>query len=181
MASETQAADAAHGATEAAKGGLPQLDLSTFANQIFWLLVTLVVIYFILSRIALPRIAAVLSQRQGTITNDIAAAEDLKVKAKEAEEAYNKALADARAEAQEIVAKTKADIKVDLNKATEKADAEIAGKVAESEKRINEIRATAMDAVKVVAKDTAKEIVSAMGSKADGRTVNSAVTARLKG
>ena len=47
-------------------------------NQIFWLVVALVVIYFVLSRIALPRIAAVLAERQGTITNDIAAAEDLK-------------------------------------------------------------------------------------------------------
>ena len=56
-------------------------------------------IYFVLSRIALPRIAAVLAERQGTITNDIAAAEELKAKAVEAEEAYNKALADAKAEA----------------------------------------------------------------------------------
>ena len=65
------AADAAHGAVDAAQGaaghaesagGMPQLDFSTFPNQIFWLLVTLVVIYFVLSRIALPRIAAVLSE-----------------------------------------------------------------------------------------------------------------------
>ena len=61
------------------------------------------------------------------------------------------------------------------------ADAEIAVKAAESEKAIAEIRAGAMEAVKDVAKDTAKEIVSAMGTKADARTITSAVTARLKG
>jgi F-type H+-transporting ATPase subunit b len=38
-----------------------------------------------------------------------------------------------------------------------------------------------MDSVKEVAKDTAKEIVAALGGKADARTVTSAVTARLKG
>ena len=53
----------------------------------FWLVVTLVVIFLVLSRIALPRIAAVLAERQGTITNDLAAAEDLKRKAEEAERA----------------------------------------------------------------------------------------------
>ncbi|MFZ8883347.1 MAG: F0F1 ATP synthase subunit B', partial [Paracoccaceae bacterium] len=37
-------------ATEAATPGMPQLDFSTFGNQIFWLVVTLVVIYLILSR-----------------------------------------------------------------------------------------------------------------------------------
>ena len=73
------AADAAHGAVDAAahgSSGMPQLDFSTYGNQIFWLLVTLVVIYLILSRVALPRIAAILNERQGTITNDLAAAED---------------------------------------------------------------------------------------------------------
>ena len=88
--------------------GMPQLCGEWMGNQIFWLLVTLVVIFFVLSRIALPRIAAVLAERQGTITNDIAAAEDLKVKAVEAEDAYNKALADARTNAHAIIAEAKA-------------------------------------------------------------------------
>ncbi|MBD3625211.1 MAG: F0F1 ATP synthase subunit B' [Rhodobacteraceae bacterium] len=177
MASETHnAADAA-----ASAPGMPQLDFSTFGNQIFWLMVTLVVIYFVLSRIALPRIAAVLAERQGTITNDLAAAEDLKVKATEAEEAYKKALADARAEAQTIIAQAKAEIQADLDNATAKADAEIAAKLVESEKKIAEIREGAMQSVKDVAKDTAKEIVAAMGGKADARTVTAAVNARMKG
>ena len=89
--------------------GLPQLCPDWMANQIFWLVVALVVIFFVLSRIALPRIAAILAERQGTITNDIAAAEDLKVKASEAEKAYDKALADARSAAQTIVAQTKTE------------------------------------------------------------------------
>ena len=58
--------------------GMPQLCFDWFGNQIFWLLVTLVIIYLVLSRVALPRIAAILAERQGAITNDIAAAEELK-------------------------------------------------------------------------------------------------------
>ncbi len=161
--------------------GMPQLDFATYPNQIFWLLVTLVVIYLVLNKVALPRISAVLAERQGTISNDIAAAEDLKQKAVEAEAAYNKALADARVEAARIVAETKAEIQKDLNVAIAKADAEIAAKAAESEKAIAEIRAGALEAVKVVAKDTAKEIVAVLGTKADAKTINAAVTARLKG
>src|SRR6056297_2020628 len=133
--------------------GMPQLCFDWWGNQIFWLAIALIATFFILSRIALPRIAAVLAERQGTITNDLAAAEDLKAKAVEAEEAYNKAL----------------------------ADAEIAAKAAEGEKAIAEIRANALESVKDVAKDTAKELVSAMGGKADARSITSAVTARLKG
>lgn len=185
MATETH--EAAHGAVSACVDshggalGMPQLCNEWMGNQIFWLLVTLVVIYFVLSRIALPRIAAVLAERQGTITNDLAAAEDLKAKAVEAEEAYNKALVDARAEAQNIIAAAKADMKADLDDAMAKADAEISAKAAEGEVKIAEIRANAMDSVKDVAKDTAKEIIAAMGGKVDAKTVTSAVTARLKG
>ena len=175
MATETTSA------AEAAGPGMPQLDITTFGNQIFWLVIALLAIYFVLSRIAIPRIAAILAERQGTITNAIASAEDLKAKAAQAEEAYHKALADARAQAQTIAAKTRASIQADLDDAIAKADAEIAAKAAESEAAISEIRAGAMDSVKVVAKDTAEAIVAAMGGSADSKTVDDAVTAEMKG
>tara|TARA_R110002073_G_scaffold75147_3_gene183363 strand:- start:1187 stop:1747 length:561 start_codon:yes stop_codon:yes gene_type:complete len=186
MATETQSDGLADAigvdmAENASTPGMPQLDFSTWGNQIFWLVLALIATYFILSRVALPRIGAVLAERQGTITNDIAAAEDLKAKALEAEAVYDKALLDARTEAHAIVAQAKADIQADLDVAISKADAEIAAKAAESEKAISEIRASAMENVKVVAKDTAKEIIAVMGGKADAKTVTAAVTARMKG
>ena len=176
MATETTT-----GAAEASSGGMPQLDFSTWGNQIFWLVLALIAIYLILSRVALPRIAAILAERQGTISNEIAAAEDHKSKAADAEAAYDKALVDARAEAQNIIAQSKADMQADLDKAIAKAEDQIAAKSAESEKAISEIRAGALENVKAVAKDTVKEIVSAMGSKADAKTITAAVTSRMKG
>lgn len=161
--------------------GMPQLDFSTWPNQIFWLLVTLVVIYFVLSKIALPRIGAVLADRKSTITNDLAAAEELKQRAVAAEKAYNDALATARTEAAKIVAQAKAEIQKDLDAATAKADVEIAAKAAESEKTIAAIRDGAAAAVSEVARDVAGELVAALGGKADAYTVTAAVAARLKG
>lgn len=189
MASNTHdaghgAADAAHGAMDAAHGspsGMPQLDPTSFTNQIFWLVVALVLIYLILSKVALPRIAAVLAERQGTITNDLAAAEDLKAKAVEAEEAYNKALADARAEAQRIAAETRAEIQADLDEAIAKADAEIAAKADESEKAIADIKAGALESVKAVATDTAGALVAALGGTAEEDAIATAVAERMKG
>lgn len=181
MASETHEFVSACVDSSGGAVGMPQLCGDWMGNQIFWLVVTLVVIFFILSRIALPRIAAVLADRQGTITNDLAAAEDLKAKAEEAEEAYNKALADARSEAQSIIAETKAEIKADLDEATAKADAEIAAKAAEGEKAIAEIRANAMESVKEVAQETAAELVAVMGGKSDDKAIADAVATRVKG
>tara|TARA_B100001093_G_scaffold437287_1_gene436137 strand:+ start:545 stop:1072 length:528 start_codon:yes stop_codon:yes gene_type:complete len=166
---------------ETASPGMPQLDFSSFGNQIFWLVVTLVVIYVILTRLALPRIADVLAERRESISNDIAAAEDLKLKAVEAEEAYNKALSDARIEASNIVASAKADMKAELISAIANADVEIAEKVAEGEKIIQEIRANALESVEDVAKSTASALILALGGKGDPKSVEKAVASEMKG
>lgn len=161
--------------------GMPQLDITTWPNQIFWLLVTLVVIYLVLSRVALPRLGAVLADRKSTITNDLAAAEELKQKAVTAEKAYNDALANARTEAAKIVAQAKTAIQKDLDLAIARADLEISAKAAESEKTIAAIRDGAAAAVAEVARDVAAELVAVLGGGADAIAVKAAVTARLKG
>ena len=182
MATETT--ETAAGACVDAGGsalGMPQLCADWMPNQIFWLVVSLIVIYIVMSRIALPRIGAVLAERSGTITNDIAAAEELKLQAAEAEAAYEKALADARSEASKIVADARAEIQADLDKELAKADEQIAAQTAESEAAIAEIRDNAAKNVKDVAKDVAKALVSAMGGTADAKTVTAAVTQKMKG
>jgi F-type H+-transporting ATPase subunit b len=171
--------EVAHEAAE--KGGMPQLDFSTFPNQIFWLAVTLVVIFLLLSRVVLPRVAGILAERKGTITGDLAAAEELKQKAVAAEKAYQEALVQARVEAGKIIAAAKAEIQTDLDAATAKADAQIAAKAAESEGRIAEIKAGALEAVAEVARDTAAALVQALGGQADAKAISAAVAERLKG
>ena len=181
----TEAADAAAptavAEAAAASGGLPQLDITTYGNMIFWLLVALAVLYWALSRIALPRIGGVLSDRQAAITGDLMSAEEFKRKAKDAEAAYDKALADARAEAQKIVAANRAEIQAELDAAIAHADAEIAARAVESEKRIGEIRASAIDDARTVAREVTEELVRVFGGKPDPAQINTAVDQRLKG
>ncbi|MEM9249049.1 MAG: F0F1 ATP synthase subunit B' [Pseudomonadota bacterium] len=183
MATETPA-DVAPGACVGPDGGaigMPQLCFDWFPNQIFWLIITLGAIYLILTRVALPRIASVLAERNGTITNDIAAAEELKLKAADAEKAYQKALADAKAEAQKIAAETRAEISKEVELATERADQEIGKKTEESQARLAEIRASELESIEAVAKDTVGAIVAALGRPADDKALAEAVEARLKG
>lgn len=178
MATETTA----EVALEQAEGGMPQLDVTTYPNLIFWLIVALVALYFILTRIALPRIAAVLAERNDAIANDLEEAALYKRRAEEAENSYNAALAAAREEAQKIAADTKAEINAELDEVMAKADAEIAAKSAESEKRIRDIQESAAKSVEEVALETANAIVEAfMPKAADADAVNAAVANRLKG
>ncbi len=161
--------------------GMPQLCTDWASNQIFWLVITLVAIFFVLSRLALPRISAVISERQGTITNDLAAAENLKAEAVKAEETYKKALEDARSEAVRIIETAKAEIKQELDVAIQKADADISVKAAASEEAIAEIRKDSMANVKLVAKDITSELVKVLGGKADAKTLTAVINSRMKG
>lgn len=167
---------------EAAATGMPQLDFSTYPNQIFWLVIAMLALYYIVSKIAIPRIGGIIEDRHEVISNDLETAAELREKAAAAEEAYNQALAEARSESQRIAAETKAEIQKEIEAATAKADAEIAAKSAESEGHIREIRDSATQAVDEVARETALAIVAKlMPDAADEQAVGSAVESVMKG
>jgi len=180
MASENTGGAIEGAAAPETSGGLPQLDFATWPSQIFWLAVALVVLYQLMTRIALPRISSVLEERADAIADDLDRAEEFKRKAQEAEQAYDRALADARAKAQAIAAETRAEIQKEVDEANAKAEAEISARAAESEKRIAEIRASAMQSVEEVAAETALAVVERLlPEAADQSAVQSAVSARL--
>jgi F-type H+-transporting ATPase subunit b len=170
----------APGEVDHAVTGLPQLNFETWPSQIFWLLVALVVLYYLMSKIALPRIASALEERADAIASDLDRAEELKRKAEEAERDYRQALAEARAKAQAIAAATRAEIQKEVDAATERADAEISARAAEGERRIAEIRDSAIQSVRQVAGETAVAVVDRiMPGVADEQAVRSAVQTRL--
>ncbi|MEM6440559.1 MAG: F0F1 ATP synthase subunit B' [Pseudomonadota bacterium] len=176
------AAQAATAADEAGGSGLPQLDFASFPSQIFWLIVTLVALYLIFVNVALPRIGGVIEERHDAIEDDLDRAADLRRKAGEAEAAYEKALADARAQASVIAEAARAEIQKEVDAAVAKADAEIAARTSESEARLAEIRAEAEGAVAEVARDAARALVDAVAPDAvDASAVDAAVQRRMEG
>ena len=60
-------------ALAASEGGdtLPQFDASTFATQLFWLTITLVVFFFIMRNNALPKIEDALETRRRKVDDDL--------------------------------------------------------------------------------------------------------------
>lgn len=176
----------AHGAevthTEVAEDGpIPLLQPAYFDNLIFWAVLSLVAIYLILTKMALPRIGATLAQREGTIGSDLAAAEALRARAREAQAAYDRALAEARAEANRIAQTTRDAIQADLDQALARADAQIEARAAEGARAVAEIQSQAQSSVAQVARDTAREILRVLGAQVDEAAVDRAVSQRVEG
>ena len=160
---------------------MPQFDPSTYASQLFWLAVMFVALYWIVSKIALPRIGEVLEQRARVIQDDLDRAAQLKAETDAAIAAYEKAMAEARAQAYEHMRVIQADMKAVADKRTADVTAQVAKQISEAEARIASAKQAALESIKGVAADTARDVVAKLaGLSPDTGSVDAAVTTALK-
>lgn len=160
---------------------MPQFDPSSFASQLFWLTVMFVVLYWIVSKIGIPRIGEVLEQRARVIQDDLDRAAQLKADTDAAIAAYEKAMADARGQAYEHMKVIQADVKAVADKKTAEVTAAVTKQIVEAEARINAAKQAALDGIKSVAADTARDVVAKLaGLSPDAGAVDSAVAGALK-
>jgi F-type H+-transporting ATPase subunit b len=141
---------------------MPQFEFSNplVISQVFWMVVIMVVLYFVLSRWALPGIGGVLELRDATITSDLEAARSAKAEADQAAADIGKRMTDARFKAQAEIAEAVAAAKAQAKAEAAAASARLAVQLAESEAQIAAARQTAMAAIKPVATDAATAILS---------------------
>jgi len=148
----------------AEKAGMPQLDPANFAPQIVWLAIVFVILYLVMSKVALPKVADVLEQRQSRIADDLDEAERLKRQTEKAISDYEQALAKARANAQAIGQKSRDEVNARLGGERGQADQALAGKLKAAEADIATARQAALANVESVAADAARDIVRRIAS-----------------
>ncbi|MBL8558282.1 MAG: ATPase [Hyphomonadaceae bacterium] len=166
MAAEpAHGAEGAHGAEHAA-GAFPPFDASLFPHQLIWFAITFLVLYYFMSRVALPRVAEVLETRAKTIQGDLDTAAATSAAAETAKAEAERATAEARAGARKIVDDMRAEMAAALAGDRAKADEKLAAQAAAAEKRINDQRAAALSGVGAMADDLAKDIVAKLGGRA---------------
>ena len=134
---------------------MPQFDISSFTPQLFWLLVTFSVLFFMMWRHALPRISQILAARQRHIESDLEKATNLRQEADQVLAEYEKALAEARSKATEAIKKVSDEMAAQSAERHEVFGQELAGKTREAEARIAKAKEAALDQVTVVAGEVA--------------------------
>lgn len=138
----------------------PPLDATTFAPQLVWLAITFGLLYWLLSRFALPRIGQVMDERRERIQRDLNEAERLKTETDAALKAYEQSHAEARSRAQSIATDMRSKLAGEAEQARHKVDAELNAKLAQTEGQIAETKARALAGVNQIAADTAGAIVA---------------------
>ena len=153
-------------ADQAASGGLPQLDYSTWASQIFWLFVVFGILYFVLATFILPRLREGLTDRGDRISDDLDQASNMQREAEEAEKAYTSSLADARAKAMSVAETTRQSVDAEIASEIEAADAEASKQAELAEANISKIKTQALSNIEAIASETASEVVLQLTGKA---------------
>ena len=171
-------------ARAAAAAGMPQLD---FANpltlwQIVWGAVVFALLYVVLSRSALPRVAAVIEDRQGRIDADLEAARHAKSEADRAitelRRARSKAAAEAQANLDRVTAEAREAAAVRARETAARLDAQLA----RAEQQIGDERTRALGALRGIAGDTARLLVERVtGRPADRALLDRRIDDALAG
>jgi len=139
-------------AAEEAKGGMPQLDPSSYASQLFWLAVFFCLFYAFMSRVAMPRVHRIIDSRQTRIEDDLSHAGDASAAANSlnreleaslaaAREQARKLLAEAGVQTNETATRRESELAAALHKKIEAAEAEIGHAKDQAMKTVNEIAA----------------------------------------
>ncbi|MBX3496139.1 MAG: F0F1 ATP synthase subunit B' [Parvibaculum sp.] len=159
---------------------MPQLEFHTFVPQLVWLAITFGFLYLMMARVALPRIANVLEERRDRIADDLDQAEQFKRQTDEAIAAYEKALADARANAHEIAQATRDKLNEETERQRKSIEARLAEKIAAAEKQIAATKEKALGNVRAVAIEVADAVVTELLGSADRAAAERAVDGELK-
>lgn len=161
--------------------GLPQMCTDTFASQIFWLVITFVFLYVMMSRVTLPKIGRVIEERRDRIADDLGKADDLRKQSETAIQDYEQALAEARAKAHVLAQETRDTLAGEAEERKAALEAELDKKLEVASERIAETKTAALSSIREVASDTAAAVVEHILDEA-GNTdaIASAVNAELQ-
>lgn len=177
---ETNAGTEVPGGGHGEKGAFPPFDSSGFASQLVWLVIAFGLLYILMSKIALPRIAGILSERSSKIAADLAAAQKAKADSDEAVASYQTSLIKARAKAQSIAAETRAAVSAETDTTRKSLEADLSAKLAAAEAQILATKQAALGNVSGIAVDATNAIVEQLLGKApEPHTVQAAVDAAM--
>lgn len=161
--------------------GFPQLNAKTYPSQLFWLFVSFAVLYVLMSKLALPKVGAVLDARQSHKEGDLKRAAQLQEEATKVKAAYEAAIAKAQAEAQEAQAAAEQEVSEKIAAENAKFTEAARKRVATAEQNIAHAKDDAVASLADISADVAAEMVNKIaGVQINKAEAKKAVTAVMQ-
>jgi F-type H+-transporting ATPase subunit b len=160
---------------------MPQLDPSSYPSQLFWLAVTFIPLFFLLWKVALPKVGAVIEARRARIEADLDKAAALKDEAAKLLADYEKALSGAHEKARAELRKVADEMAAEATRRHAELGARLAGQIRDAETRIADAKNTALANIRTVVGEAASAATERLiGVKASGPAVEQAIAAAME-
>jgi F-type H+-transporting ATPase subunit b len=161
---------------------MPQLDFHTFVPQLVWLAISFLVLYLLMAKLALPKVKDAIEGRRQHLDGDLGRAAALKQEAEAALAAYQKALADARAAAQDTLRQTGERLAAEAAERQRQLSATLAAQIDAAEQRIAAGKEQALGEIRGIAAEVGSAVVEKLtGAPPNAATMDGAVGRALNG
>ncbi|MBF0310193.1 MAG: F0F1 ATP synthase subunit B [Magnetococcales bacterium] len=161
----------AHAAAEHAQSsGLPQFDASKFSSEIFWAVVSFVLLMALMKKYVLPAINDILDARGKSIADDLDSARKQRQEAEKMLEDYRKTLATARDSAAKIMEQTQKEAIAHRENALKDLEAELTRRQEMALLEISQAKNKALEEIREAAVDVAMLATEKLIGKAVTKT-----------
>ena len=140
-------------------GGMPQLNPEFWFSQIFWLIITFGLLFFVLSKFILPNISSNLENRKSQILNNIEKADEQRKESEVRLKEFEKIINDSKVQAKNIINDTKKKISNEINNKKKLLEEEINSEIVSIEKEINELKKRSPETINQIAVSTSSDLL----------------------
>lgn len=156
---------------------MPQLDFYWAASQLFWLSISFGLLYYIMAKVALPRMDSVLQNREDKRMQDLEEADNYQFQAQDIEHRCKKLLEEAHAKAGAMLDEARKEAAKSVDESMARLDKDLDKKLAEAQKSIADSQQKARESMYEIATELSQIVVKDVaGIKVNASAAEKAVS-----
>ena len=144
---------------------MPQLEITTYPSQIFWLVISFLLLYLIMSRIIIPRISSVIKSRETEIINNIHISEQMYKDTEIINDEYEETKKNIENEARQIINHLKETTNKKITKSTELLKKRLEQKLEKNEQEFINKKKKALKEINKISLNLSEEILKKLSNK----------------
>ena len=139
---------------------MPQLDVSTFSSQLFWLIISFSLLYLLLSKLCLPSLNKILQERDFKVSSALKRAHQAKAEAERVKAEYQAILDHAVQNKNLMINKAIKDLSNIADEKIAEHDKKCAKLIKSSEKKMKDFEDSSKENIEQIAKDASNTILN---------------------
>ena len=143
----------------AAEAGMPQLDPTYWASQVFWLAIIFSAIYFLIAKIFIPKIKSNIDAREDKIRKDIEEANLLKEEAEKKLKKYKSLIEVAKTDAKKIISEGRKKLNEDMQLKKNEIEKQIQKETENAEKEIQKFKMNSTNKVALISEEVVSNVI----------------------